>query len=55
MHHIARRVSETLDDGELFEKHLTAMRRVMVSLPINTVTLRRNIADVMIQYGRYSV
>jgi len=51
---LAREALEALEDGELLEKHLTMMRGLMVSPPINTVALRRDIADAMIGYGGYS-
>jgi len=52
---LARGALEAMENGGLLEKHLRAIRRLMVSPPINTVTLRRDIADAMIQYGRYFV
>ena len=52
---LARKALEAMENGKLLEKHLTIMRRLMISPPINTVTLRRNIADAMIQYGRYTL
>jgi len=50
---LATRALETMEDGELLERHIKMIRRLMVSPPINTVTLRRDIADEMIRYGRY--
>jgi len=50
---LAQRALEAMENGELLEKHRAMIRRVMLSPPINTVTLRRNIADAMIRYGRY--
>ena len=50
---LAQRALESMENGELLEKHLAMIRRVMLSPPINTVTLRRNIAEAMIRYGRY--
>jgi hypothetical protein len=44
---------ETLEDGELLKKYLAIIRRLMVTPPINTVTLRRDIANEMIRSGRY--
>jgi len=52
---LARGALEAMENGELVEKHLATIRRLLVSPPINTVTLRRDIVDAMIQYGRYSV
>ena len=50
---LATRALEAMEDGELLERHINMIRRLMVSPPINTVTLRRDIADEMIRYGRY--
>jgi hypothetical protein len=44
-----------METGELLKKHLNMIRRLMVSPPINTVSLRRDIADAMIGYGRYAM
>jgi len=52
---LARRALEAIENGKLLEKHLNMIRRLMISSPINTVALRRDIADAMIQYGRYFV
>lgn len=52
---LARGALEAMENGELLEKHLNMIRRLMVSPPINTVALRRDIADAMIGYGRYSL
>jgi len=52
---LARRALEVMENGELLKKHLNIIRSLMVSPPINTVALRRDIADAMIQYGRYFV
>jgi len=50
---LATRALEAMEDGELLGRHIKMIRRLMVSPPINTVTLRRDIADEMIRYGRY--
>jgi len=52
---LARKALEVMENGELLKKHLNIIRSLMVSPPINTVALRRDIADAMIQYGRYFV
>jgi len=52
---LARAALEAMETGELLKQHLNMIRRLMVSPPINTVALRRDIADAMIQYGRYFV
>jgi alkylation response protein AidB-like acyl-CoA dehydrogenase len=48
-------VLETLQNGNDLEKYLSDIRRLTIPPPINTIALRRNIADTMIQYGRYFV
>jgi len=50
---LARGALEAMESGELLERHLRRVRSLMVSPSINTVRLRRDIADAMIQYGRY--
>ena len=52
---LARAALEAMETGELLKKHLNMIRRLMDSPPINTVSLRRTIADAMIQYGRYTL
>jgi alkylation response protein AidB-like acyl-CoA dehydrogenase len=52
---LARRALEALEDGESLRKHLAPVRRLIVPPPINTVSLRRDIAEEMIRYGRYSL
>ena len=52
---LARRALEGMENGKLLEKHFNIIRRLMVSPSINTLRLRRDIADAMIQYGRYFV
>lgn len=51
---LAGRLLEAMESGESLNTHLRAMRRLTVSPPINTVSLKRDIADMMIRYGRYS-
>jgi len=50
---LAIRALEAMENGELLKRHLTTIRRLTATPPINTVTLRRNIADEAIRYGRY--
>lgn len=49
----AREVFESIENSRELENYLSNVRRVMVCPPINTMALRRNIANAMIQYGRY--
>ena len=52
---LAREAIEAMENGKLLEEHLNMIRRLIVSPPINTVSLRRDIANAMIQYSRYSL
>jgi len=52
---LARQALEAMENGVLLEKHLETIRRIVVSPPINTVNLRRDIANAMIEYGRYTL
>jgi alkylation response protein AidB-like acyl-CoA dehydrogenase len=51
---LAMRALETIEDGALLKKDLETIRKLTFLPPVNTVVLRRNIADSMIRYGRYS-
>jgi ribosomal protein L5 len=51
---LAMRALEAIEDGELLKKHLETIRKLTFPPPVNTVALRRNIADAMIRYGRYN-
>jgi alkylation response protein AidB-like acyl-CoA dehydrogenase len=51
---LATRALEAIGDGESLKKNLEMIRKLTVSPPLNTLTLRRTIADSMIRYGRYT-
>ena len=51
---LARRTLEAIEAGEVLRKDLEAIRKLTFLPPINTVALRRDIADAMIRYGRYA-
>lgn len=51
---LARRTLEAIEAGEVLRKDLEAIRKLTFLSPINTVALRRDIADAMIRYGRYA-
>ena len=51
---LAMRALEAIEEGALLKKHLETIRKRMASPPLDTVTVRRNIADAMIRYGRYA-
>ena len=50
---LGREALESLEDGNILNRHLINLRQLMISPPINTIALRKDIADTMIQYGRY--
>jgi len=52
---LATRALEAIENGERLKKDLETVKKLTFSPPINTVTLRRNIADAMIRYGRYTL
>jgi len=52
---LARNLLQAVENGESLEKDLKMIRKIMISPPINTVFLRRDIADAMIKRGRYSL
>ncbi|MGD2126374.1 MAG: acyl-CoA dehydrogenase family protein [Desulfobacteraceae bacterium] len=51
--YLARQALEAIENGESLRKHLATIRGLMVSPPIDVVSVRREIADAMIRYGRY--
>jgi len=51
---LARCTLAAMEDGDSLSNHLAIIKRLMVSPSLNTVTLRRNIADTITQYGRYT-
>jgi alkylation response protein AidB-like acyl-CoA dehydrogenase len=52
---LSRTALETMEDGDSLGNHLEAIRRLTGSPFLNTVALRRDIADAMIQYSHYTV
>ena len=50
---LAVQALEAMESGESLKKHIHAVRRLMISPPIDVVRIRRNIADAMIRFGRY--
>jgi hypothetical protein len=44
---------EALEEGGLLETHLALVNNLLLIPPVNTVALRRGIADSMIGHGRY--
>jgi alkylation response protein AidB-like acyl-CoA dehydrogenase len=51
----ARVILEATEDGKTLQKYLLSLERLAFSPPLNTIALRRDIADKMIQYGGYNV
>lgn len=51
---LAVQALETMESGKSLKKHIHAVRRLMVSPPIDVVRTRRHIADAMIRFGRYT-
>jgi alkylation response protein AidB-like acyl-CoA dehydrogenase len=52
---LARQVLEALEEGQPLRRDLENVRELMCSPPMNSVALRREIADSMIRYGGYYV
>ena len=52
---LTRSILEGIENEEICRKYLPLIRRVSYSPPINTVALRRNISERMIQWGGYAV
>jgi hypothetical protein len=51
----ARQVLEALEQGDSLTRGLEHLRKIMSPPPMNSVALRKEIADAMIRYGGYSV
>jgi len=52
---LARKTLQGIGDGEILGRYVPVIKRLMVCPPINIVALGRDIADRMIQNGRYSI
>ncbi|MFC1580743.1 acyl-CoA dehydrogenase family protein [Thermodesulfobacteriota bacterium] len=52
---LATGIIEAIEDNALSLKYISLVRGVVASPPINTVTLRQDIARRMIEWGRYAV
>jgi alkylation response protein AidB-like acyl-CoA dehydrogenase len=52
---LARQLLEALEDEDSLKRDLENVRRLMSPPPMNSVALRREIADSMIRYGAYHV
>ncbi len=49
----ARQVLSAIYEGDTLRTHLSALRKLTRFNPVNTITLRREIADSVIKLGRY--
>lgn len=49
----ARKILSTISEGDILRTHLSAFKKLTRFLPINTVTLRREIADYVTRVGKY--
>jgi len=52
---LGREALETLEDGDILERHLKKLNQSMTSPPVHTIVLKKDIADTMILRGRYIV
>lgn len=52
---LARGLLEKIETGELLARHLSTIRKLIVPPPMDAVTLRREIANWMIQCGGYAL
>ncbi len=50
----AQQILSTIYDGDELDKHLEALRRLSQFTPLNTAQLKRNIADIVVEVGRYT-
>jgi alkylation response protein AidB-like acyl-CoA dehydrogenase len=51
--YLVRQVLEATEYGNPLTNHILTIRKLLVSPPMDVVSLRRKIADAMIRYGRY--
>jgi hypothetical protein len=51
----ARQVLAAVSDGDTLRTQLAALRRLLRWVPINTIQLRRRVADFLIDNGRYGL
>ena len=52
---LARQILEALEEGESLKRGLEHLRRVLSPPPMNSVALRKEIADAMIRFGGYQM
>ncbi len=51
---LATAALEAIQNGEVLKKNLGTIRKLLFLPPLNTVGLKREIAEAMIRYGRYT-
>jgi len=49
----ARKVLAAISEGDLLRTYMSSLRKLTRFLPVNSVILRREIADYVIKFGRY--
>jgi hypothetical protein len=50
----AQQILTTMYDGNELAKQLGNLRKLTLFTPVNTAHLRRNIADIFIEVGKYT-
>jgi hypothetical protein len=50
----ARQVLAAIAEGEALKTHLVALDKITAFTPINTIALRREVANYTIKLGRYA-
>jgi len=51
----AKELLAAIAEGDMLRTYLTALRRLIKHIPINTISLRRKIADHLIEMERYAL
>lgn len=51
----AKEILAAVADGDMLRTYLVALRRLIKPVPVNTIALRRRIADYLIESGRYAL
>ena len=51
----AKELLSAIAEGDMLRTYLTALRRLIKHIPINTISLRRKIADHLIEMERYAL
>ena len=51
----ARAALAALAEGDTLRTHLAALRRLLKVIPVNTVAIRRRLADAAVERGAYPI